>query len=614
MGTCAVSCARALPGCNADTKWGKSRKEVKLAYFRKYGHRRPDVEHVVVLMLENRTFDNVLGCWMDRRMKKKEVKPSKWDVHCSKGRGLYDYTNVVLPRRADADEEESVSREVIFPVWSRDSSKEDIMSTKALGMPNGEPAEKFQLLNLCVFEDDDPGEDDQPTLGGFAQEYYEREMHDLEELNDEWGDRTDFENKRSPAMHVFLPEQVQVFTDLAENFGVSDTYFSSAPCQTWPNRLFAACGHCYGYVNNLSDRGEAYDHDKMNVIETMSRLVQFNHETVFDRLEKAGQEWAVFFGDYPLSMMINRSLHESSNLGRSYPISDFKKACKAGSLPPYTWLEPQYLAGVDGSPPNDMHPPHNILYAQHLVADIYNNLRESEELWQKTVLIITCDEGVGVFDHVPPPAAPDPKAGYNHAWWGQEDPRNMKSNPFKRYGTRVPLIVASPLIEEGAVLRPPENSEYPFDHASILRTVFDLFVHTDCSLTNRDKQAPSLAPLLNQKPRKKGGLGPKTLKLVRDPPKMEDPKCGRPNKSERGGCHSLQHLIPGAAGGQSAMFRANTGIFGDSESNLLVEQMQDLFAQFGTGGRADKHFHWIPDNEKDHERWAHRVGEILRES
>ena len=110
---------------------------------------------------------------------------------------------------------------------------------------------------------DDPAPDAECTLGGFAQTYYDREVHDVSQLQDVWEDQTDFEKLRSPAMHVYLPEQVQVFTDIAENFACSDTYFASCPCQTWPNRHFAATGHCYGYVNNLAppSRGTVWLHD-----------------------------------------------------------------------------------------------------------------------------------------------------------------------------------------------------------------------------------------------------------------------------------------------------------------------------------------------------------------
>jgi phospholipase C len=487
-----------------------SKKRTADAYKKKYGHPRPDIDHVVVLMLENRTFDNLLGSWMDRRMQKGEVKPSKWDVHAKKGKRLYEYTNTVVP---DGENEE---KGVKFPVWSRDPKREDIHSQQALGCPSGDPAEKYELLNLCMFGTEDPASDEKMIADGFAQQYYEREIHDKNQLGETWADQTDFHNKRSPAMHVFLPEQVPVITELAEAFGVSDTYFASAPCQTWPNRLFASVGHSYGYVNNFSDFGEAYDHDKMNKQETMKRVAQFSDETVFQRLQNHGVEWAIYGGDYPLALMLNQGIQGVSGLSRVYCQDDFLEHARAGDLPAFSWIEPQFLKGSDGSFPTDMHPPHGVRHGQKLIAEVYNALRSNEEAWAKTLLIINCDEGVGLFDHVPPPEAVEPKHAYFHRFHGQKRPSQFESNPFHRYGTRTLCLLASPLIDPRSVLRPDEETcedhgKYPFDHTSILRTVFDLFVDPDCHLANRDKIAPSFAPYLQETAG--NDLGPQAIQV-----------------------------------------------------------------------------------------------------
>merc|ERR1719454_98618 len=143
-------------------------------------------------------------------------------------------------------------------------------------------------------------------------------MHDEEELGHTFGDRTrypstdptvDSNEVRSPAMHCFLPVQVSVFTALAEEFGVSDTYFASAPCQTWANRLFAMTGHCYGYVNNLADKGELYAHDKMDVPKTSARLMQFYDDVIFDKLLRHGVEYSIYCGDCPLSVALSRQMN-----------------------------------------------------------------------------------------------------------------------------------------------------------------------------------------------------------------------------------------------------------------------------------------------------------------
>ena len=76
-------------------------------------------------------------------------------------------------------------------------------------------------------------------------------------------------------MHVYLPEQMHVVTELATAFK-GDTYLCYAPCQTWPNRMFMHCGHCYGYVDNTADVGEPYAkvvemNETRNSIETVLR-------------------------------------------------------------------------------------------------------------------------------------------------------------------------------------------------------------------------------------------------------------------------------------------------------------------------------------------------------
>eukprot|EP00927_Polykrikos_kofoidii_P055340 TRINITY_DN49608_c0_g1_i1.p1 TRINITY_DN49608_c0_g1~~TRINITY_DN49608_c0_g1_i1.p1 ORF type:complete len:562 (-),score=80.28 TRINITY_DN49608_c0_g1_i1:146-1831(-) len=526
--------------CCATRDSVRSKKRIARMCEFHYAVPRPMIDHVVVLMLENRTFDNVFGVFMDRRYASKEIEPSRWDVRAKEGKRLYDYYNVC--KRKDG-------KNFTMPVWSRDPEDEDIMSEEALGVPNGDPAEKFVLLNRCLFNCDDPDQGTVPTLGGFAQEYYNLEIHDRDMLHEAWVDETDFNKLRSPAMHVFLPEQMQIFTELATAFGLSDTYHSSAPCQTWPNRLFMHCGHCYGYVNNLADNSEPYDKEPTITPGTTERMTQFSDPTIFSVLLNHDVEWAIYHGDWALSTLLHLELHGQMGYMRSFDYcANFSSHVEMGNIAPFTWVEPQYLQ-QGSSPPNDMHPPHNTLYAQQLVADIYNSLRSNEETWKKTVFFVNTDEGVGIFDHVPPPDAPDPVKGYEKPLLGfvqQDDPRLMRWNPFTRYGTRVPCLIATPFLDPRSVVRPPETSEYPFDHCSIVRTVFDLFVGPDVKLTNRDKLAPSFVPHFRETARE--DLGPKEIKLNVTPP----PLC--PSRELAGDargprqCHNVQALRAGGGG------------------------------------------------------------------
>jgi len=596
-----------------DRPWKKRcRNEVEEDFLKKYGMPRPNVEHVVVLMLENRTFDNVFGVFMDRRYQSGEIERSSWDRN---GKPLYEYSNIVnkcdkktLQKiRSVADDagcfacaeqflrclHSAASKSPIqvdqhlpllkkhkrythgephvFKVWSRDPKTEDIFSEKAMGVPNGDPAEKYHLLNCCLFEKKHVFKQEMaaPTMGGFAQQYYILEQahleqeyksksslrhklyrrlsgqgdKDLEEEVERWADSTDFEKKRSPAMHVYLPEQMSVFTQLATVFGLSDTYFASAPCQTWPNRLFALNGHCYGYVNNLAYAGGDYDEEPNITFGTIRRMYQFNKLTLLDKLLQAGVDWAVYAGDWALALLLHRSLHTLEAIERKYQYQQLRSHVESSTLPEFTWIEPQYLE-AGGKPPNDMHPPHNTLYAQELVRDVYNTLRSNEEIWKKTLFIVNCDEGVGIFDHVSPPLAPNPgKQTTRHPFIDQHRPHRLTSNPYERYGTRTPCLLASPLLDPGSVLRPdkkfsatPEGKLYPFDHTSVIRTVLDLFVGTEHYLTERDRQAPSFAPYLRQTARE--DLGPLDVKLPSQPPALHPSKAGK----KRNQCHNVSLL------------------------------------------------------------------------
>lgn len=513
----------------------REKEKVKELIMREYGTDLPGIEHVFVLMLENRTFDNIFGKFMDDRYASGEIKPSKWDVAVQAGQRLYDHFNMV---------KDKTGKTYKMPVWSRDPATEDIMSIENLTVPRGDPAEKFVLLNRCLFLEDEPKKGTVPCLKGFAQQYYELETHDKDELGEEWDDKTDFTLLRSPAMHVYLPEQMGVFTDLASAFGLSDTYFSSAPCQTWPNRLFQHCGHCYGYVNNLADTGTPYAKEPNITFDTTRRMRQFSDQTIFGMLLSHDVEFAIYHGDWALSTLLHLELHSDFGYTRSYCYdSNFAAHVAAGAMPPFVWLEPQYLQAGD-KPPNDMHPPHCTLFAQELVADVYNNLRKNEQLWSTSVFIVNTDEGVGIFDHVPPPDAPDPEAGYDKPIMGfivQDDPRKMSWNPFTRYGTRIPCLIATPFVNPMTVMRPdPKLNDYPFDHASVIRTIFDLFIGPDVFLTQRDKKAPSMVPYFRTTCRE--DLGPKEVKHPVDAPSNTGlaeltGTCRGPRQ-----CHNIQGL------------------------------------------------------------------------
>jgi phospholipase C len=158
-----------------------------------------EIQHVVVLMLENRSFESLLG----------RLYPDRADFDGLTG----DESNRV------GDQE--------IRVWSSASSPG--LDTR---IPAPDPAELFVDMNEQIFGPDGDGKT--ATMAGFASNYARVAGADPKSV-----------------MHYYTPEQVPVLSTLARSFGVSDRWHASAPNQTWPNRFFAHCGTANGYVNNM---------------------------------------------------------------------------------------------------------------------------------------------------------------------------------------------------------------------------------------------------------------------------------------------------------------------------------------------------------------------------
>ena len=122
--------------------------------------------------------------------------------------------------------------------------------------------------------------------------------------------------------------------------------------------------------------------------------------------------------------------------------AQFLADCKAGQLPDYSFIEPNYSDHMSGSGmllANDQHPDHDVRAGEAFIAQVYNAIHNNPTLWSSTALLIVYDEHGGIFDHVPPPActpdefeAPADKTGIGIPF------------KFDRLGVRVPAILISP--------------------------------------------------------------------------------------------------------------------------------------------------------------------------
>jgi phospholipase C len=368
-----------------------------------------DLAHVVVLMLENRSFDSMLGKLRDTA--------SEFD-------GLTGNESNVWHR---ADGGQPVS------VWNDPG-----MTPATATIPDPDPGEKFTdiAVQLHGLHQDAP-------MGGFVDNYMRQPP-----AHAAYDPRA--------VMHYFAPGQVPVLSELATAFGVSDHWFASAPCQTWPNRFFAHCGTAGGWVNNAPAR------------------FPYEMPTVFNLLEAAGQNWRVYFQDIPQAAALSRLWPDAERHFRRF--NSFADDAAKGALPAYSFVEPRYFTDVLlGTIPDDQHPPHAIGYGEQLIASVYNAVRGGPH-WRQTLLLITYDEHGGCYDHVVPPAATPPGGPYPDGF------------AFDRFGARVPAVIVSPHMQAARIIRP--SGPVPFDHTSIIATLRRRF--SLGSLTARDAAAPEL--------------------------------------------------------------------------------------------------------------------------
>ncbi len=273
-----------------------------------------------------------------------------------------------------------------------------------------------------------------------------------------------FTNARN-VMGVYTPELLPVLSGLAQGYAVCDEWFSSGPIHTWPNRAFAAAATSQGEVDNITVPG------------------WLTTKTIFDALTlDMKQSWSVFgpYGPHSHTRLNFQALLDAPD-DLFQTMEDFDSAAMRGLLPSYSLIEPDF-----GPTGDSQHPNYNVVAGEKLIWHVYNKLRAGAN-WSSTLLIITYDEHGGLFDHRLPPSDAVPPGDFMHGARGFE---------FKQFGVRVPAVLVSPWIQQGSVFRAPVGQT--IDHTSVLKTLFDRWGGPEpLYLTERDRAAPSLANALN---------------------------------------------------------------------------------------------------------------------
>jgi phospholipase C len=318
---------------------------------------------------------------------------------------------------------------------------------------------------------------------------------------------------RTPTMQGFVlanggPDCMNYWTSaelpfthaMAQAFTIANYWFCSVPAQTYPNRRFLYAGTAFGDIS--TDTSTIFVPGRVPPIAAPPP-----NGTIFDRLSHYDIPWRNYFYDLPNPGIIPTTVEKYPD--HFVPLAAFFADCAAGTLPAVSFVDPESgvlgvatgeaasLPGVGGLSPvqslnnfaqtvnGDQEGPADMAYGEAFVAKVVNAVLHSPA-WHRTLLVWTFDEHGGYADHVPPPPAipPDgiqPQLGAGDFF-----------GAYDNYGPRVPAVVVSPYSKPGGV------SNTVYDHTSVLATIEAKWNLPAC--TYRDANAATLMDCLQPTP------------------------------------------------------------------------------------------------------------------
>ncbi|MDR3510608.1 MAG: phospholipase C, phosphocholine-specific [Caulobacteraceae bacterium] len=310
----------------------------------------------------------------------------------------------------------------------------------------------------------------------FSLDHSWKASHERWQWHDAW-----IPAKTPYTMGYFTRADIPFYYALADAFTVCDGYHCSIFGPTNPNRMFLFTGTSGLAAGDAGPQVVANPPDELNETADPANDAKafkpYRWPTYAERLQAAGVSWRVYqeydnYGDNALAYFANfRGIDPASPLygrGRAWVeganaanaktsdgehlVAAFAKDVAADALPRVSWIVAPYkLCEHPSATPAD---------GESLTARLIAALASNPEVWAKTALILNYDENDGFFDHVPPIVPP---AGGAAGQSTVETTGEVYQGVPVGLGPRVPLIVVSPWTKGGWV-----NSQV-FDHTSVIR-------------------------------------------------------------------------------------------------------------------------------------------------
>jgi phospholipase C len=355
------------------------------------GHLR-DIEHVVILIQENRSFDHYFGAYRgvrgfdDRRNRKAFSQP---------GFHRHGFDGRLVPFHLDTHGGTAQCQSDITHSW----------------------APQHRSWN-------------RGRMDRFVHEHLRAEGPDVGPLT----------------MGYYTRRDIPFYYALADAFTLCDRYFCSVLGPTDPNRLYSMSA-----TLDPDGRGGGPLLETL-VAKRAAYQGRFTWTTMPEQLSARGIEWKVYTDQPGLGELDNvlpffKAFHtdpalQARGLQPTYP-GDFRADVAAGTLPAVSWIL--------GSIVESEHPGFSSAKGgEFLARDLLATLAADPALWAKTALFITWDENGGFFDHVPPPVAPHGTPGEYVSVSNLPGVAHGIRGPIG-LGVRVPMLVISPFSRGGRV-------------------------------------------------------------------------------------------------------------------------------------------------------------------
>jgi phospholipase C len=381
-----------------------------------------DIEHVVILIQENRSFDHYFGSY----------------------RGVRGFSDPSVPQSHG------------YPVWYQ--------SDNGLMPPFGPPSGYLAPFHIDSFNTAGTGECTNDITHDWVPQHAAWNSGAMDQFLKAHLDDTANAANAPMTMGYYSRADIAYYYALADAFTLCDAYHCSVIGPTDPNRLMSMSAT----IDPAGANGGPWLQTLLN---RTPELFKLTWPTYPEQLQANSVSWKVYsdpsghYGDNVLAYFKNyastvnptlfANAFSSTFLSHGAP-GTFEADCASGILPQVAWV----LAPLIDSE----HPPAPTVWGEAATAQVLNALTGNPALWAKTVLFVTHDENGGFFDHVPPPTAPPNTPGeYITTALNLPSPRDAGgvAGPIG-LGFRVPLLVCSPFSRGGFVCHDT------FDHTSLL--------------------------------------------------------------------------------------------------------------------------------------------------